>query len=176
MFDTSSYYVYVFVMTIDPMFIQFAADLKARRERTGLTQGRLAALAGLSRATINGFESGAMDLGIAKVFKIARILGLKIGILETQLRSDGWLETAARSASVSYRTTLPAGVLARALRTGKIDPRYRSHIATFLDEASPATLVKAVSEAFLSGEVPKAAWRNVARMARETLSTRPELA
>jgi hypothetical protein len=77
---------------------------------------------------------------------------------------------------VSYRTALPADVLARSFRTGKIDPLYRSHIATFLDEASPAMLVKAVSEAFASREVPKAAWRNVARMARETLSTRPELA
>lgn len=155
---------------------QLGSVFKARRVKVGLTQARLAALSGLSRATINGFESGAMDLGIAKVFRIAQILGLKIGVLETQSSSDGWLETAARSASVSYRTTLPAGVLAQSFRTGKVDPRYRSHIATFLDEASPATLVRAVAEAFSSGEVPKAAWRNVARMARATMSTRPELA
>jgi transcriptional regulator with XRE-family HTH domain len=163
-------------MVTQSFLIPLAADLKGRRVKLGLTQSRLAALSGLSRATINGFESGTMDLGVAKVFRIAQILGLKIGVLETQSWSEGWLETAARSASVSYRTTLPAGVLAQSFRTGKIDPRYRSHVATFLDEASPATLVRAVAEAFSSGEVPKAAWRNVARMARATMSTRPELA
>lgn len=162
------------MITLTPGF-PLAADMKARRMKLGLTQARLAALSGLSRATINGFESGTMDLGIAKVFRVAQILGLRIGVLETQSSRDGWLETAARSASVSYRTTLPAGVLAQSFRTGEIDPRYRSHIATFLDEASPATLVRTVAEAFPSGEVPKAAWRNVARMARATMSTRSEL-
>ncbi len=150
------------------------AEFKARREALGLSQARLAALVGLSRATVNAFEAGATDLGVAKVFRIAQVLGLRFGVLSAD-PAGGWLHTAAQSASVSYRTAMPASELAKSLRTGKIDSRYRSHIATLLDEASPATLVKAVREAF-PGKVPKAAWRNVARMAKETLSTRPDLA
>ena len=151
------------------------AEIKARRNALGLSQARLAALVGLSRATVNAFEAGATDLGVAKVFRIAQVLGLRFGVLPAEPSSEGWLQTAAQSASVSYRTAMPASELAKSLRTGTIDSRYRSHIATLLDEASPETLVKAVREAF-PGKVPKAAWRNVARMAKETLSTRPELA
>lgn len=150
-------------------------QFKARRDALGLSQARLAALTGLSRATVNAFESGAMDLGVVKVLRLAKILGLRFGALPVEPFSEGWLQTAARSASVSYRTAMPASELAKSLRTGKIDSQYRSHIATLLDEASPEMLVKAVREAF-PGKVPKVAWRNVARMAKETLSTRPELA
>ena len=152
-----------------------SAALKSRRDALGLSQARLAHLAGLSRATINEFESGAMDLGIAKVLRIAQILGVRIGVLDNPLPDSEWVETAAKSASVSYRTSLPAAVLARAIRTGVIDEKYRPHIATLLDEGSPALLVKAVAGAF-PGKVPKSAWRNVAKMARATMSNRDELA
>jgi len=140
----------------------------------GLSQARLAHLAGLSRATINELEAGRIDLGIAKVLRIAQILGMKLGIFDEATPSGGWLETAARSASVSYRTSMPAVALAQAIRTGVIDEEYRPHIATLLEEASPAVLVKAVAAAF-PGKVPKSAWRNVARMARTTMSSRAEL-
>lgn len=141
----------------------------------GLSQARLARLAGLSRATINEFEGGATDLGIAKVLAIAQILGLSFGIRDKASPGVGWLETAAKSASVGYRTAMPPAALAQAIRTGLIDERYRPHMATFLDEASPAILVKAVAGAF-AGKVPKSAWRNVVRMARTTMSSRDQLA
>lgn len=149
--------------------------VRSRREALGLSQARLARLAGLSRATINAFEAGATDLGIAKVLAIAQVLGLTFGIRERAAAHGAWLEAAARSASTSYRTPMPPAVLALAIRTGEIDARYRPHMATFLDEASPAVLVKAVAGAF-PAKVPKSAWRNVARMARETKSRRDELA
>lgn len=140
----------------------------------GLSQARLARLAGLSRATINAFEAGGTNLGIAKVLTIARILGLSFAVLEATAPRGEWLETAARSASASYRRSMPPAVLARAIRTGAIDPRYRPHMATFLEEASPAVLVKAVAGAF-AGKVPKSAWRNLARMARAQMSSRAGL-
>lgn len=151
------------------------AAIRTRREALGLSQARLARLAGLSRATINEFESGATDLGIAKVLKVAQLLGLTIGVMDSSPTDRSWLETAARSASTSYRSSMPPAVLARAIRTGEIDEAYRPHIATFLDESSPAILVKAVAGAF-PGKVPKGAWRNVAKMARATMSRRGELA
>ena len=131
-------------------------------------------MAGLSRATINEFESGATDLGIAKVIAIVRILGSDLHVLDGSFHR-GWLETAARSASASYRVPMPPDVLARAIRTGSIDAQFKPHLATFLDEASPAVLVKAVAAAF-PGTVPPSAWRNVAKLARATMSNRCELA
>jgi transcriptional regulator with XRE-family HTH domain len=152
-----------------------AAAFKSRRQALGLSQARLARLAGLSRATINEFEAGATDLGIAKVLRVGQLLGLSIGVMGASQADRSWLVTAARSASTSYRSPMPPAVLARAIRTGEIDEAYRPHIATFLEESSPAVLVKAVASAF-PGKVPKAAWRNVAKMARATMSQRGELA
>lgn len=153
---------------------EIGAAIRSRREALGLSQARLARLVGLSRATINGLESGATDLGIAKVLTIMRILGLRLGVDEAPA-DRGWLESASKSASSSYGTVMPPAVLARAIRTGSIDERYRSHVATFLDEASPAVLVKAVAGAY-PGRVPRTAWRNIARMARDTMSSRDQLA
>ena len=152
----------------------FGAAIRARREELGLSQARLARLAGLSRATINAFEAGATDLGVAKVVKIAHLMGLRVDILGEPLSRRGWLEVAAGSASVSYATSMPPEVLARAIRTGAIDERYSPHLATFLDEAPAAVLVKAVAAAY-PGPVPAGAWRNIARMAKATLCSRPEL-
>ena len=154
--------------------VHLGRAIRLRREALGLSQARLASLAHLSRATINGLESGSTDLGIAKVLTIARILDLSLGFIDESSRHGGWLETAAASASVSYRKPMPAAVLARAIRTGSVDEEYKAHMATFLDEASPAILVRAVAGAF-PGSVPKSAWRNVVKLARATMSSRDEL-
>lgn len=161
-------------MMKDRSIAEVGAAVRSRREALGLSQSRLARLAGLSRATINEFEAGATDLGIAKVLTIMRILGVRFEVVQTPI-DRGWLESASRSASASYRTVMPAAVLARAIRTGSVEERYRSHLATFLDEASPAVIVKAVAEAY-RGNVPPSAWRNIAKMARATMSSRSQLA
>jgi len=152
---------------------QLADLVRHRREHLGLTQARLAALAGLSRATINEIETGQIaDLGIAKVMRLLALLGLELGVGPTTANIRGGrrqasaLTIAARTASTSYRTALPPRTLARALRTGELPSEFRPHIATLLQEASGPLIVRAVEESF-EAEVPKWVWRNMARWAEE---------
>jgi len=147
------------------------ANIRARRQELGLTQSRLAAMTDLSRASINALEAGTTDLGLAKVLRIAHVLGMNLS-LEKQIASRGkWLKTAAASASVSYRTPLPAAVIAHAAKTGEVAPEYLPHVATLLEEGSPTLLAKALNDVFPQG-VPKSAWNNLARIGRATLSSR----
>jgi len=147
------------------------AKIRARRQELGLTQSRLAAMTDLSRASINALEAGTTDLGLAKVLRIADVLGMNLS-LEKQIAAQGkWLKTAAASASVSYRTSLPAAVIAHAAKTGEVTPEYLPHVATLLEEASPTLLAKALNDVFPEG-VPKSAWNNLARIGRATHSSR----
>ena len=150
--------------------------IKRRREALGLTQARLAVFASLSRTAVNDLENGAAsDLGVNKVLRLLNVLGIAI-TLEPKKAKDGQspgkaLTVAAKSASMSYKTELPTDELRLALRTDKVPDQFRAHIATLLDEAPIAILVRAIEEAFESN-VPKSAWRRVARWATDFKSTR----
>jgi transcriptional regulator with XRE-family HTH domain len=147
------------------------AKIRSRRQELGLTQSRLAAMTEMSRATINALEAGTTDLGLAKVLRIAEVLGMNLNLEKQVAPASKSLETAAASASVSYRIPLPAAVIAHAAKTGEVAPEYLPHVATLLEEASPALLAKALNEVFPEG-VPKSAWDKLARIGRETLLSR----
>ena len=143
------------------------ARIRARRQRLGLSQSRLAAMTGLSRASVNALESGTTDLGVAKVLRIATVLDMSLQLEPKATGPGGWLETAAAAAGVSYRMSLPAPVLARAVATGDVPTEYLPHVATLLEEASPTLLVRALSEVFPDG-IPRGAWKHLARIGKET--------
>jgi transcriptional regulator with XRE-family HTH domain len=143
------------------------ARIRARRQQLGLSQSLLAAMTKLSRASVNALESGTTDLGVAKVFRIAQVLDMDLQLQQKATGPGSWLDTAAAAASVSYNKPLPAPVLALALKTGEVPPEYRPHFATLLEEASPALLVRALSEVFPDG-IPKGAWKHLARIGKET--------
>ena len=150
--------------------------IRTRRELLGLTQHRLAALAELSRVTVNELENGLLrDLGIGKIFRLLDILGYSFSLTLKQSSANkplrNGLDLAARTASVSYRNNLPAKALAEAVRSGKIPPEFRAHFATLLDEAPIPVVVRAVEESFRSA-VPKSTWRHIAKWANEFKSTR----
>ena len=158
-------------MEINAQIAALGARIRERRKELGLTQARLAAMTQLSRASINALESGTTDLGLAKVFRIADVLGLDLCLKKPAARTAGWLETAAASASVSYRKALPPAVIARAAKTGEVPAEYLPHIATLLEEASPTLLVRALNDVFPRG-VPNEAWDNLARIGKATHSSR----
>jgi transcriptional regulator with XRE-family HTH domain len=143
------------------------------REALGLSQQALARLAGLSRATINQLERGALtDLGIAKVVRVLGLLGLDLDARRSRHPARGLL-MASRTASVSHRRALDAGSLARALASGEIPPGMEPHVAVLLDEAPLRIVVMAVEEAARRERVPpKRIWRNLARWAVELRSPR----
>jgi transcriptional regulator with XRE-family HTH domain len=147
--------------------------VRERRETVGLSQERLGRLSGLSRATINQLENGTLvDLGVSKLAILMDLIGLQLEAGSRKTARHG-LRMARRSASVSYRTQLDAGQLARALATGSVPAGLVAHISTFIDEAPLPLVVSAVEEAaHLQGVPPKRIWRHVTRWAHDLQSPR----
>ena len=147
--------------------------VRERRDTLGLSQDRLAKLAGLSRATINQLETGALvDLGVIKLACLLELVGLTFEA-HARTKPHRGLLMASRTASVSYKTQLDAAQLAKALATGEVAPGLLPHVATFLDEAPLPLVVSAVEEAAKRGRVPpKRIWQHVVRWASEINSPR----
>lgn len=145
-----------------------------RRTALGLTQDRLAKMAGLSRATINQLETGALvDLGATKLAALLDLLGLQ---LEANARPapKRALMMASRTASVSYKSPLEATQLCQALATGELSTELVPHVASLLDEAPMSVLVAAVEEAARRSRVPpKRVWQHLLRWASDLNSPRP---
>jgi transcriptional regulator with XRE-family HTH domain len=148
--------------------------VRERREALGLSQERLARLAGLSRATVNQLETGTLtDLGVAKLVNLMDIVGLQLQACVRPEHRHG-LSMASKSASVSYRANLTPDKLARALATGHVPQEWLPHISTFIDEAPLPLVVTAVEEAAELGDVPpKRIWQHITQWAHELRSPRP---
>lgn len=60
---------------------QFGANLKAEREKAGLSQEALAHIAGLHRTFVGSVERGERNISIDNMAKLARALGLELSDL-----------------------------------------------------------------------------------------------
>jgi transcriptional regulator with XRE-family HTH domain len=61
-------------------------DLISTRKAANLTQGDLAARAGLTRMTVQRTESGSIDPRLSSLAEMARVLGLEIMLVPQELR------------------------------------------------------------------------------------------
>lgn len=151
--------------------VELGTILRVARQDCGLSQGDLARLAGLSRATINYAEHGRVSVGSDSLLALMKLLNLRI---EPGAENAQALRLLAQTASVSYRDTLPVTVLANALRDGVMPERWTPHIATMLDEAPDSLLLQGIREVARRFDQPTAVvWRHAQDLARETLSTNP---
>ena len=153
---------------------ELSAAVKIRRGDMGLTQSRLAALSGLSRATVNQVETGAIkDLSLSRAARLLRALGLAVTAPRTQARGpalarDSALVLAARTAGVSYRGSMSAGALEEVMRTGLVPHDILPHVRALLDEASPALLAAVVEQLHLEDGVERAqVWRTMRTLAHQ---------
>lgn len=148
--------------------------VRARREALGLSQQRLAQMAGLSRTTINCLETGKLtDLGIAKVYELLEVIGLSLyaEVHKHPHSNAAWM--ASRTASVSYRDPMTPEELLQALSTGRIPLGREAHLATLIDEAPLSLLVSSVEMAAQQSAVPaKHIWKHVSEWARTFHSPR----
>lgn len=152
--------------------------VRARRLALGLTQLRLARLAGLSRQTVQRLEAGTIaDLSFGRVVKLLGVLGLSFApptIKAREKKRGLWM--AAKNASVSYKGELTSEQLRHALATGHLPPNHHSQLLHFLDETPLQVVVMAVEEtAHLEGIPPAQIWACVAKLTRQIGSVRSNL-
>jgi len=150
---------------------ELGALLRKARSDTGLSQGDLARMTGLSRQTINYAEQGRVGLGADSLLDLMGLLGIRF---EQNADDERALALLAKTASVSYRETLPAPTLLKVFRNGVLPDRWLPHIATLLDEAPGELLLRGVREvARSSGRPAQEIWRNAQELAKQTASTHP---
>ena len=145
----------------------------ARREALGLSQARLARLAGLSRATVNQLENGSLvDLGAAKLMVLLNLLGMDLAA-QARPRQAQALALLSQTASVSYKRVLLPSTLADALVAGVLPPVLVAQVATLLDEAPLALIVASVEEVAARTQTPpKRLWKHLAQWAQALQSPR----
>jgi transcriptional regulator with XRE-family HTH domain len=145
----------------------------ARRTALGLSQARLAALSGLSRATINQLETGALvDLGAAKLIALLDLVGINLDA-GTRKGQQHALQSVSQTASVSYRTVLEPETFAAALIDGVLPQHITPHVATLLDEAPLSLIVAAVEEVAAERHLsPKLLWKHLIAWAHALQSPR----
>ena len=145
----------------------------ARRTALGLSQARLAALSGLSRATINQLETGALvDLGVAKLIALLDLVGINLDAIARQGQQQA-LKFVSQTASVSYRTVLEPQALAAALVKGELPESITPHVATLLDEAPLSLIVTAIEEVAAERNLsPKLLWKHLIGWAHDLRSPR----
>lgn len=144
-----------------------------RRQTLGLSQGRLAKLSGLSRATINQLEAGTIkDLGATKLIALLDLLRLDLQATEQRPPRNA-LTLISRTASVSYKHEMTSGEFVSALLNGKIPPGMVAHVATLLDEAPLPLIIGAVEEiAATHGRQAKTLWKQIIQWAHQLHSPR----
>lgn len=133
--------------------------VRVRRLALGLTQLRLARLAGLSRQTVQQLEAGTItDLSFGRVVKLLGVLGLSF------------------APPTSYKGELTSEQLQQALATGQVPINHQSQLLHFLDETPLQVVVMAVEETAHLEAVPAAhIWAFVAHLARQLGSARSNL-
>jgi len=62
--------------------VDIGQNIRERRKALNLTQAKVAELAGISRATLNKLETGAiMELGATRVLRVLTVLGLSVSVV-----------------------------------------------------------------------------------------------
>jgi transcriptional regulator with XRE-family HTH domain len=155
-----------------------AKIVRDERSAQGMTQGQLAQLADLSRATIVDLEAGRVrELGISKLERLLAILGLALSVSSGQGSRPGKqtdpVKLAARTASTSFRRVLTPAQLEESLATGVIPNDYRAHLSTLINETPAPLLARTVKRVAQHRMVePKMIWRNLARWSQLLQTTR----
>jgi len=148
-----------------------------RRKALGLTQERLARMAGLSRRTIQSLESGTLDdLGFGRISRITSLLGIPLATSTEGRAQKRGLWSAAKNASVSYRGELSEDMLEHILATTEVPEGFEAHIGHFLDESPLDYVVMAVEEAAqIERCKPVDIWANIAKLAEQFAINRQAL-
>ena len=147
-------------------------EIRKKRLALGLTQAQLADAAGVSRTTLNQFESGIFpDLGVRKVLSLLDQLGMTLAVQPVRKGRPEFIQMACTTANVSFRTTLTEDELIHALLTGKVPARKKAHLRTLLDDA-PIALLNGLAKEVGRWSKPGRVDMNLARIAEQVGASR----
>jgi transcriptional regulator with XRE-family HTH domain len=150
--------------------------VRAYRRASGISQKDLAAMVGISRATLNYLESGRdIEIGAAKLLALLTALGVPLGLPSEVDRAgdDAILDGVAKAASGKGRKKLPRKVLVEALSSGRMPVGYEGHIAHVVETAAEPAVLAMVRSVSASAGLPAAAvWRNGRSLAKAAGSSR----
>jgi len=152
---------------------EIGQQVRSRRMTLGLSQAQLAAMCGLSRATVNQLENGVLaDLGVSKLMVLLNLIGLSLNA-GPQAAHRSALDLVTRSASVSYKSALESLELTTALVQGKLPMDKTAQIATLLDEVPLPLIVAAVEQVSAQEKLPpKRLWKQIFKWAKQLQSPR----
>ncbi len=149
--------------------------IRTYRKASGISQKDLAALVGISRATLNYLESGRdIEVGASKLLALLDLLGIPFSVpggIDRE-HDDEVLERAARAAAGKGR--LPRKQVVEGFATGRVPAGAEGPMAALLEgtpEPEVMAIVRAVSAG--SGQSPKAVWRNGRSLAKAVGCDRP---
>lgn len=160
-----------------PILSELSLLVKSRRAEMGLTHARLAELAGLSLRAVSRFEAGNIDnLSLGNAEKLANVLGFGLGVTGVKRAGDDVskaVETAARTASVSYADAIPPETLRTSIIQGIVPPDHIPQLRALLDEA-PVGILSDVARQLEreNGFKVHLAWQNMRRLAAVLCCTR----
>ncbi len=148
--------------------------IRAYRKASGISQKDLAAMVGISRATLNYLESGRdIEVGAGKLLALLELLGIPFGLPPGVDREhdDEVLETAAAAAAGKGR--LSRKVVVEALATGRVPDGSTVEIRRLLED-TPAPSVLAIVRAVAAGtgQSPKSVWKHGRGLAKSVGCTR----
>jgi transcriptional regulator with XRE-family HTH domain len=162
---------------------ELSAAVRTRRSDMGLTQMALAALSGLSRATVNQVEKGTIkDLSLTRATRLLEAIGLSMAVAtprprpqnrESAKQKSDALDIAARTASVSHKTPVSAHHLREVLSTGTPARAFLPHVYALLDEAPVSLLASVVEQLHLENGIERAQiWKRMRELAHQLDSRR----
>lgn len=154
--------------------VEVGVLVRAYRKATGLSQKELAALAGMSRSTLNYLESGRdIEIGAAKLLALLELLGVPLAVPATVDREHDDLALARAAKAAAGKGKLPRTAVVEALATGVAPAGTEPALRRLLVETpEPALLAVVRSVAAGSGQSPKAVWKHGRALASRLGCTR----
>lgn len=151
------------------------AVVRTYRKASGLSQKDLAALVGMSRATLNYLESGRdIEIGATKLLAVLNVLGVPLGLPEgIDRKADEATVDRAIKAVADKGKKLSRKVLVEALATGKAPDAVKRPLKAFWDDAPESAVLAAVRlTATTSGQSTSAIRDHAAAVAKAVGSSR----
>lgn len=144
--------------------------VRAYRKASGISQKDLAAMIGISRATLNYLESGRdIEIGASKLLALLDLLGIPFSVPEgvDRAHDDAVLERAAKAASGKGKAKLTRKAVVEGFATGAVPTGLDVPMRALLEQtAEPDILAVVRSVSAGSGQAPKAVWRNGRSLAK----------